>query len=39
MANFDPDGYYMQEWRLIEHIGTHVDAPGHFIAGGRLGPT
>ena len=38
MANFDPDGYYMQEWTLIEHIGTHVDAPGHFIPGGRLAP-
>jgi kynurenine formamidase len=31
-----PDGYYMQEWRVIEHIGTHVDAPGHFAEGGRL---
>ena len=36
MVNIDPDGYYMQEWTLIEHIGTHVDAPGHFIEGGRL---
>jgi kynurenine formamidase len=36
VANIDPDGYYMQEWTLIEHIGTHVDAPGHFIEGGRL---
>jgi kynurenine formamidase len=34
----EEDGFYIQEWRLIEHIGTHVDAPGHFIAGGRLGP-
>ncbi|GAA4608850.1 kynurenine formamidase [Actinoplanes octamycinicus] len=25
----------MQEWRIIEHIGTHVDAPAHFTAGGR----
>lgn len=32
----EDDGYYMQEWRLIEHTGTHVDAPGHFIPGGRL---
>jgi kynurenine formamidase len=32
------NGYYMQEWRIREHIGTHVDAPGHFILGGRLGP-
>ncbi|GIF46080.1 kynurenine formamidase [Asanoa ferruginea] len=29
-------GYYMQEWRILEHYGTHVDAPGHFIEGGRL---
>jgi hypothetical protein len=36
VVNIDPDGYYMQEWTLIEHIGTHVDAPGHFIEGGRL---
>ena len=28
VAEIDPDGYYMQEWTLIEHIGTHVDAPG-----------
>jgi kynurenine formamidase len=28
----------MQEWRIIEHIGTHVDAPGHFTPGGRLSP-
>jgi kynurenine formamidase len=38
VATIEADGYYMQEWTLIEHIGTHVDAPGHFIAGGRLGP-
>jgi kynurenine formamidase len=38
VAAIEPDGYYMQEWRIIEHIGTHVDAPGHFTAGGRLAP-
>jgi len=32
------DGFYLQEWRIIEHIGTHVDAPGHFTIGGRLSP-
>ena len=37
-VTIEDDGYYMQEWRLIEHIGTHVDAPGHFHAGGRLAP-
>ncbi len=35
-VTIEDDGYYMQEWRLVEHTGTHVDAPGHFIAGGRL---
>lgn len=29
------DGYYMQSWRLVEHTGTHVDAPVHFVEGGR----
>src|SRR5215207_192179 len=37
-VTIEDDGYYMQEWRIIEHIGTHVDAPGHFQAGGRLAP-
>ena len=35
VATVAKDGYYMQEWTVIEHIGTHVDAPGHFAAGGR----
>jgi kynurenine formamidase len=37
-VTIERDGYYMQEWRLIEHIGTHLDAPGHFVAGARLAP-
>jgi kynurenine formamidase len=37
-VTIEANGYYMQEWRLIEHVGTHVDAPGHFVAGGRLAP-
>ncbi|MDQ3766977.1 MAG: cyclase family protein [Actinomycetota bacterium] len=32
------DGFYSQEWRFGEHSGTHLDAPGHFIAGGRHSP-
>jgi kynurenine formamidase len=36
VVRINPDGYYMQEWTIIEHIGTHVDAPGHFTEGGRL---
>jgi kynurenine formamidase len=34
-----PDGgFYAQRWTLAEHSGTHLDAPGHFIEGGRLAP-
>ncbi len=34
-----PDGgFYAQRWTLAEHSGTHMDAPGHFIEGGRLAP-
>lgn len=35
VADLAKDGYYMQEWVIIEHIGTHVDAPAHFAKGGR----
>jgi kynurenine formamidase len=38
VVTIEDNGYYMQEWRTIEHIGTHVDAPGHFTPGGRLAP-
>jgi kynurenine formamidase len=37
-VTIEQNGYYMQEWRIIEHVGTHVDAPGHFTPGGRLSP-
>ena len=37
-VTIEDDGYYLQEWRLFEHTGTHVDAPGHFTPGGRLSP-
>jgi kynurenine formamidase len=33
--SIETDGYYMQEWRIVEHTGTHVDAPNHFVKGGR----
>jgi kynurenine formamidase len=36
LTTVEDDGYYMQEWRIVEHTGTHVDAPGHFTAGGRV---
>jgi kynurenine formamidase len=28
------DGYYANRWELVEHHGTHLDAPAHFAAGG-----
>jgi kynurenine formamidase len=38
LASITPDGFYKQEWTFDEHSGTHLDAPGHFVAGGRLTP-
>jgi len=38
LVNVVPDGFYGQEWTFWEHSGTHMDAPGHFIAGGRFTP-
>ena len=34
IARVDDDGYAMSEYHLINHIGTHVDAPSHLVAGG-----
>jgi len=34
IARVEDDGYAMSEYRLLNHIGTHVDAPAHQIAGG-----
>lgn len=31
-------GFYAQQWTFGEHSGTHMDAPGHFVEGGRLTP-
>jgi kynurenine formamidase len=31
-------GFYAQKWTFGEHSGTHMDAPGHFVEGGRLSP-
>ena len=35
IAGFDTDGYNMLRWLLVEHTGTHMDAPIHFSADGR----
>jgi arylformamidase len=34
IARVEDDGYAMSEYHLLNHIGTHVDAPAHQIAGG-----
>ena len=36
--DFPTDGFYSQRWTFTEHSGTHMDAPGHFVPGGRLTP-
>ncbi|MFD2181169.1 cyclase family protein [Rhodoplanes azumiensis] len=33
-ADFAKDGYNMYVWKLIEHAGTHIDAPVHFAETG-----
>lgn len=37
-VTIEDTGFYAQEWTFFEHFATHLDAPGHFIAGGRLAP-
>ena len=29
------NGFYGQQWTFWEHTATHMDVPGHFVAGGR----
>ncbi|MBA2536873.1 MAG: cyclase family protein [Actinobacteria bacterium] len=38
LVTVEANGFYAQEWTFGEHSGTHMDAPGHFVAGGRLSP-
>jgi kynurenine formamidase len=38
IATYATNGFYAQRWTLGEHSGTHMDAPGHFVPGGRLSP-
>jgi kynurenine formamidase len=38
IATYAANGFYAQRWTLGEHSGTHMDAPGHFVPGGRLSP-
>lgn len=34
LFEFSLDGFNMFKWHLVEHTGTHMDAPFHFSAGG-----
>jgi arylformamidase len=34
IAVVEKDGYAMSEYHLLNHIGTHVDAPAHHAPGG-----
>jgi kynurenine formamidase len=34
--DFDTSGFFSKQWTLEEHIGTHIDSPGHFDSGNRL---
>jgi len=34
VKDFKRDGFNMNEWTLLEHVGTHIDAPIHFAATG-----
>jgi kynurenine formamidase len=38
IADYATDGFYAQRWTFGEHSGTHMDAPGHFVPGGRMSP-
>jgi kynurenine formamidase len=38
IADYAVDGFYAQRWTFGEHSGTHMDAPGHFVPGGRMSP-
>lgn len=34
LFSFDPNGFQMYRWHLVEHTGTHMDAPFHFAPEG-----
>jgi kynurenine formamidase len=33
-ASIDKDGYFTRKFTSLEHFGTHLDAPAHFVKGG-----
>ncbi len=36
LNDFDTSGFFSKKWTLEEHIGTHIDSPGHFDEGNLL---
>ena len=36
LFDFDTAGFFGKRWTLDEHIGTHLDSPGHFDQGNKL---
>ncbi len=34
--DFETAGFLAKEWTFYEHIGTHIDTPGHFSPGAAL---
>ncbi|MGH2776711.1 MAG: cyclase family protein [Actinomycetota bacterium] len=38
LTTIPANGFYGQAWAFGEHSCTHMDAPGHFVDGGRLTP-
>ena len=34
--DFPTSGFYGKRWTLVEHVGTHIDTPGHFDEGNTL---
>jgi kynurenine formamidase len=35
LADVERDGYTMGAFKVPEHFGTHIDAPGHFLKGSQ----
>src|SRR5436853_3627871 len=33
IAEYAKDGFFANRWEVIEHCGTHMDAPAHFAEG------
>lgn len=34
VRSIEEHGFFVNRWELVEHCGTHVDAPAHFTDGG-----